>query len=406
MKSITVGFIAFGCASTLPAPSAEAVKWKPLYSFCSQANCVDGARPRATVIDLSGDFYGTTEAGGADNKGTIFKLAPDGAEAVVHSFSGYPKDGEGPFAGLIADKNGNGYGTTVVGGSHNFGTVFKLASDGTETALYSFTCTGSDGCSPFGGVIKDGGNLYGTTLEGGYYDDSECGSGCGIVFKLAPDGRETVLHEFKGPEGPDGAFPWAGLVRDKAGNLYGTTANGGGNGGDLGTVFKLAPDGTETFPHNFAGGTDGADPQAPLIMDKTGNLYGTTVDGGSAGCNQNLGCGTVFMVAPDGTEKVLHAFAGGSDGAHPQAGLLMDKAGNLYGTTYYGGGGARCPAGGCGTVFKLTPDGTETVIHACASGKSGRGPEAGLVADKKGNLYGTTFYGGANRSGMVFELKQ
>src|SRR5215469_2122652 len=265
---------------------------------------------------------------------------------VRYTFTG-GSDGSGPSSSLIFDNAGNLYGTTQGGGANRNGTVFKLTPSGTETVLYSFK-GGNDGADPFGGVIADkAGNLYGTTYSGGG------NAGCGIVFKLAPDGTESVLHVFG--SGRDGCNPWAGVVMDAAGNLYGTTVSGGGTGCSpygCGTVFKIATDGTETVLHAFADVPDGANPYSPLLMDKAGNLYGTTEYGGT---NLPAGSvGTVFKIAPDGTESVLHAFDY-TDGSYPTAGLIMDKAGNLFGTTAWGSI--------IGAVFKLAPDGTETVLH-------------------------------------------
>ncbi|MGH9206790.1 MAG: choice-of-anchor tandem repeat GloVer-containing protein, partial [Acidimicrobiales bacterium] len=234
------------------------------------------------------------------------------------------------------------------------------------------------------------GNLYGTTGSGGASND-------GVVFKLTPGGTETVLHSFAGGAS-DGSLPAAGLIADSSGNLYGTTSEGGAS--NNGVVFKLSPDGTETVLHTFAGGSsDGANPRAGLIADSSGNLYGTT---GSGGASND---GVVFKLTPGGTETVLHTFMGGGDGAFPLAGLIADSSGNLYGTTE-SGGGTGCIAGfGCGTVFKLSPGGTETVLYSFKGGPSdGAQPFAGLYADSSGNLYGTTSGGGASRWGTVFKL--
>jgi len=228
----------------------------------------------------------------------------------------------------------------------------------------------------------------------------ECilGSGLALVM-FAPlaiansKSQETVLYSFQGGGAGDGEDPAAGLTQDKKGNFYGTTYLGGGTGcggTGCGTVFKLAPDGTVRVLYSFDG-TAAAYPSAGLIMDTVGNLYGTTSEGG---CDD---CGTVFKIAPDGTETVLHSFQGGSDGAYPVAGLIIDKKGNLFGTTAEGG------ADGAGTVFKITPKGKEAVFYSFDY-TSGQAPRAGLIMDKKGNLYGTTNLGGVNSWGTVFEL--
>jgi uncharacterized repeat protein (TIGR03803 family) len=305
---------------------------------------------------------------------------------VFYSFTGYPENGVSPFGSLVMDPAGNLYGVTQAGGSPpplDGGTVFKLDPSGNESVLHSFT--GGDGSIPYAGLVIDtAGNLYGTTLFGG-------SSGYGTVFKLDPSGTETVLHSFTN-SGGDGAYPFAGLLVDKVGNLYGTTDVGGSFG--YGTVFKLDRSGTETLLHSFTNtGGDGAYPLAGLVMDTAGNLYGTTNDGGSSGY------GTVFKLDSSGTETVLHSFtnSSGGDGAYPFAGLVMDTAGNLYGTTIQGG------SSNYGTVFKLDPSGTETVLHSFAY-SDGAAPIAGLVMDPAGNLYGTTFEGGSSGYGTVFKL--
>ena len=320
-------------------------------------------------------------------------------QTILYSFTGANGDGAHPDAGLVFDWQGNLYGTTYLGGVSGRGTVFKVTSKGVETVPHSFT-GGADGATPFGGLVNSGhGNLYGTTAFGG---GTGCGGfGCGTVFQITPQGKEIVLYSFTGANG-DGAFPDAGLVSDFQGNLYGTTASGGdaGCGGSgCGTVFKMTPQGKETVLYSFTGANgDGANPVADLVFDWQGNLYGTTETGGGAGCN-GIGCGTVFKVTPKGTETVLHNFTGGADGATPFAGLVLDWQGNLYGTTEFGG------ASGFGTVFKVTAKGTETVLHSF-TGVNGDGiyPIGGLVLDLQGNLYGTTETGGAFGYGTVFKI--
>jgi uncharacterized repeat protein (TIGR03803 family) len=406
--------------SSAGAESGETV----LYKFCSQANCADGGAPSSSLImDASGNLYGTTTQGGANGGcpeigsgfgcGTVFKVAPDGTETVLYSFCSQANcsDGATPAASLMMDGAGNLYGTSATGGSendnypcgqHGCGTVFKLSFNGntwTETVLYAFL-GGSDGSGPQAGLIMDGvGNLYGTTSQGGAPD-------AGTVFELAANGTETVLHTFTRTAG-DGYIPSAGLVMDRSGNLYGTTILGGdqscpASNDGCGIVFKLSPNGsswTETVLHAFTGGSDGAWVWAGLISDREGNLYGTTSKGGSGGaCEDNggNGCGTVFKLAPDGTETILYAFKGGIDGADPSAGLIRDYSGNFYGTTGIGGAHDTCDRGklGCGTVFELTPSGTEKVVYSFKRGPTGSYPTAGLMMDAPGNLYGTTDFGG------------
>ena len=301
---------------------------------------------------------------------------------VLYNFRGSP-DGGLSYNGLVRDA-GNLYGTTAMGGISNLGTVFKLDKHGEETVLYSFTGKFSgDGQYPFSALVRDhAGNLYGTTANGGASDN-------GTVFKVDTTGSETVLYSFSGA---DGANPIAGLVRDAAGNLYGTTHGGGAYG--YGTVFKLDTKGTETVLHSFFGGSDGGNSYGGLIRDASGHLYGTTQGGGGTSSS-----GVVFKLDKAGNETVLYSFTGtGGDGANPCGGLLRDRAGNLYGTTSSGG------AFGLGTVFKVDPSGTETVLHSFSGSPDGANPYAGLIQDRAGRLYGTTAQGGASNYGTVFKL--
>jgi uncharacterized repeat protein (TIGR03803 family) len=261
----------------------------------------------------------------------------------------------------------------------------QTVSAQTETVLYSFR-GGEDGASSaLGNLVMDKqGNLYGTTPSGGIANSSCTSGSCGTVFKVSPAGKEKVLYRFTG--GADGASPQAGLVIDQAGNLYGTTFAGGIQncaGKGCGTVFKVSPAGQETVLYSFTGGDDGGLPIGGLVMDKTGNLYGTTED------SAPLTFGTVFKLTPSGTETVLHTFTGGSDGVSPSYGnLLMDTRGNLYGTTQAGGSSQG------GTVFRVTPSGTETVLYAFKGGADGKLPFGSLAMDKQGRIYGTTSLGG------------
>ncbi|HEX4077656.1 MAG TPA: choice-of-anchor tandem repeat GloVer-containing protein [Rhizomicrobium sp.] len=387
----------------VPAAGAE----KILHTFQGGS---DGIAPWGVLIrDKTGNLYGTTAGGGggmgcndgSDGCGIVFRIAPDATEAVLHAFAG-GCDGAFPFSGLVADKTGNFYGTTVSGGTCNSdqgdGTVYKLAPDGTETVVYAFM-GGSDGYGPNGLTADEKGNLYGMTSAGG--NGPGCNNiGCGLVFEITPKGKETVLYNFQG--GSDGAEPYGNVIRDAVGNLFGTTADGGSSGcggGGCGTVFKLAPDGTETILYAFQGGSDGEFPQNGVVADSAGNLYGTTAGGGGELV------GTIFEVTPAGIESVLYSFARESGGYYPEAGLIFDKAGNLYSTTSYGGGAGCKASGGCGAAFMLAPDGSETVLYGF-KGHRGREPSAGLLLGKHGDLYGTTNEGGDENNGVVFELKE
>jgi uncharacterized repeat protein (TIGR03803 family) len=400
-----------GIATLLLVSGAAAQsKFKTLHGFTDGKG--GGWVYAGLIFDSAGNLYGTTALGGAHGNGTVFKLAPNAGgswtEKVLYSFTG-GIDGSSPEAGLIFDAAGNLYGTTASGGTHGWGTVFKLAANGpdgnwTDSVLYSFTGS-QDGGSPLAGLIFDpSGNLYGTTFYGG---------GITTAFEMTPnsDGTwtEKVLHQFKG--GTDGSQLGASLIVDQAGNLYGTTVNGGNskcNGAGCGVVFELTPNGdgswTESVLHRFTGGKDGGNPFAGLIFDGSGNLYGTGEIGGNLkACN--IGCGVVFKLTPkaDGswTESVPHEFAGGKSGDVPSANLIFDQAGNLYGTTY--GAGAH----GYGTVFKLAPNSnggwTETVLHSFLD-HPGADPVAGLIFDAAGDLYGTTLGDRSTSFGSVFEI--
>lgn len=367
--------------------------YKVLYRFPGNSG---GSSPFNTVlVDSSDNLYGVTYDGGAHVRGAVYKLAHDGTVTILYSFTG-GADGSYPTSlpRLTIDKNGNLYGTTVAGGSAGQGVVFRLAPDGTESSVYSFT-GGNDGGAPFGGVISRKGVLYGTTSTGG-------ADQAGVVYKLTLDGTETVLHAFGGGGNDDGNEPEEGLLADKQGNLFGTTTSGGTKGDRTsGTVFEVPKHGEETLLYSFQGGTDGGEPGCALIGDSSGNLYGTTTIGGQ------YSQGVVFEVA-DGAETVLYSFQGGADGSLPWS-LVMDTDGNLYGTTKYGGG-TGCGGGGCGTVFKLAPDHTETILHAFQGGSDGALPDEGLSIDKKGNLFGTTEEGGTgcdgDGCGTIFMLKK
>jgi len=372
--------------------TAHAQTFSVLYNFGAGT---DGANPEATLLrDKSGTLYGTTYYGGFGGNGTVFKLDTAGNETVLYRFAGPPTDGMSPNASLVMDGTGNLYGTTLDGGALDYGTVFKLTPTGQETILHSFS-DGTDGGSPQAGLLLAGGKLYGTTEVGG---DASCindGHGCGVVFEMTTKGKETVLYSFDGGTGnDDGDYPYGGVIRDSTGNLYGTTHYGGPGFG--GIVFELdaASGYTLNMLYGFSSGLDGGAPFAGVVRDKAGNLYGTFNAGTTS-------FGGVFIVDPAGTETVLYSFAGPpNDGDGPQAGLVRDAKGNLYGTTM--GGGLY----GVGTVFELSPSGgtwTERILHNF-SGSDGAVPVGGLVRDSAGNLYGTTYEGGTYNAGVIFKI--
>jgi uncharacterized repeat protein (TIGR03803 family) len=323
-----------------------------LLSFTGASN---GAGPFAGMIaDSQGNLYGTTDVGGGRGCsstrgcGTVFKLTTSSSYTLLHAFQG-GSDGIQPMDPLVRDSAGNLYGTAHEGGSNycdgypGCGIVFKLDSSGAETILHVFT-GGTDGALPYSGVVRDSlGNLYGTTLIGGSSDN-------GTVFKIDPAGVESILYTFTG--GADGGSPYQ-VILDSHGNLYGTANNGGDRSCvsyGCGVVFKLDPSGTEIVLHTFQGGaSDGSGPVAGVIRDAAGNLFGTTERGGASGV------GTVYKLDPAGELTLLHSFSGASDGSSPNAGLIRDSAGNLYGVTAYGGDLSKCDGQGCGVVFKITP---------------------------------------------------
>jgi uncharacterized repeat protein (TIGR03803 family) len=361
----------------LATRTAKAQTYSVLYSF---KGGTDGENPSGTVVrDGKGNLYGTTYFGGAHDRGTVYKVNKAGKETVLYSFQGAP-DGANPITNLIMDSVGNLYGTTSCGGNGSCvngqtpgcGAVFELSpksgGDWKKTVLYSFAGGSADGQSPEAGLIMDkAGNLYSTTLTGG-------AQGYGTVFKLDTKLNETVLYNFGAF--PDGESPGA-LLRDSVGNLYGTTFGGGAR--HLGSVFKLDTASNETILYSFKGGFQGETPNSGLIRHANGDLFGTTELG-----NQRAQ-GTIFKVSKAGKMTVLHRFEGSPDGTGPFAGLVQDKAGNFYGTTLAGG------AFGPGTVFKLDTTGKETVLYSFDG--SIVYPQA-LIVDKAGNLYGTTELGG------------
>jgi uncharacterized repeat protein (TIGR03803 family) len=320
-----------------------------LYSF---TGATDGGDPEAGLVqDKEGNLYGTTAGGGASGGGVVFRVQPDGNETVLYSFPFVGPEGDSPVAGVVRDQEGNLYGTTPgggdlsCGGGGGCGVVFKLDPAGNESVLNAFD--GADGAAPGARLLRDEkGNLYGDTYSGG---NDDCVTGdCGVVFEVSPTGKEKVLRAFSGS---DGANPLADLVYDQSGNLYGTTFFGGSCSQEgCGVVFKLTPTGEYTLLYDFTGGEDERFPSG-LVRDKQGNLYGTTQGGGVSQY------GSVFRLDPHGNLTTLYTFTGGTDGNGPYTGVVQDKEGNLYGMTNAGGNtSSTCPYGseGCGVVFKIT----------------------------------------------------
>jgi uncharacterized repeat protein (TIGR03803 family) len=383
----------------ITSPSVQAQTFTVLHEFNGAG---DGAEPTSGVTLDSGVLFGVTSIGGSFNYGTLFRLDTAGHESVLHSFLG--GEGLGPLGGMIKDSAGNLYGTSVDGGTpegggcaHGCGTIFKRDTAGNQTVLYAFTGK-TDGGAPNAALIRDAaGNLYGTTTNGGV-PFCYVSFGCGVIFKLDTANHETVLYQFA--DGIDGKMP-SGLVADSAGNFYGTTYDGGTYG--IGAIFKLDQTGTLTVLYSFPGGADSSDPAGHLIRDRAGNLYGTTY-----AAFDTQGYGIVFKLDSAGSFTVLYNFTVPVDGEYPNS-LVMDGAGNLYGLTLGGGTGSGCYYGSCGTVFKLDTSGNKTILHSF-NGSDGELPN-GLTMDSAGNLYGTTLGGGKGRGcsyyrgcGTVFTL--
>jgi uncharacterized repeat protein (TIGR03803 family) len=411
-----------------------------LYSFTGGS---DGANPEAGLVLASdGNLYGTTYDGGTSNAGTVFQFSTNGALTSLYSFTG-GNDGGYPLAGLVLGSDGNFYGTTAGGGTNDYGTVFQFSTKSGLTSLYSFT-NGNDGVEPEAGLVQGGdGNFYGTTYVGGT-------NGYGTVFQISTSGALASLYSFTG--GDDGAYPQAGLVLGSDGNFRGTTYEDGTNG--AGTVFKISAHGALTGSYAFTGGNDGANPEAGLVQGSNGNFYGTTESGG-AYYIRDEGMGTVFQISPNGTLASLYVFTNSDVGAYPEAGLVLGSDGNFHGTTYDGGtndfgavfsistngtltnlysfgynDGANPEAGlvqdsdgnfygttddgganDDGTVFKINTNGALTTLYSFGMATNANGdpldgafPEAGLARGSDGNFYGTTSFGGSNGWGTVFQI--
>jgi uncharacterized repeat protein (TIGR03803 family) len=362
----------------------------------------DAATPSGLMQSSDGNFYGTSLNGGLYSQGAFFRVTPEGVEKVLYSFGGGTTDGANP-EGVIQGKDGNFYGATGAGGIGSCpggcGIVFKITPAGAESVVYFFTGAG-DGGSPNDLLQGSDGNFYGAAALGGVVNSS-CGSqGCGVVFRLSPSGTLTTLYAFTGgaADGAEAAY----VIQGTDGNLYGDTVYGGQS--DNGTVFELTLSGTETILHSFAGGDDGAIPFAPLTEGSDGNLYGTTQYGGT------YGNGVIFSIQlgpiPAGTsnEAVLHAFVGNtSEGANPATAMTQGTDGNFYGTTN-SGGNPNC-AGGCGSVFKITPAGALTTLYLFGTGAGNVPPNpTSLIQGSDGDFYGTASQGGQNGFGTVFKL--
>lgn len=396
INRIAIGFAAL-IAFALPAMAAtESV----LYSFPNSGT----GYPSGTLYFRNGSLYGTGAGDEKSADGQVFKLtnkAGSWKEKTLLTFDG--ANGSTPFAGLLRDSNGVLYGTTWQGGAYNGGAVFALVKSGGKWAastIWAFGGKAGDGTTPTCNLVMDkSGNLFGTTYQGG-------AQGVGIVFELSKANgtwTETILHSFANNP-TDGWEPYAGLLMAGPGKFYGTTQYGGSQGGN-GTVFELFRSGgvwKEKVLYSFTGGADGGEPWAPLIRDKEGDLYGTTYAGGYV-VHGYADIGTVFELVRSKNqwkERVLHDFGGNGDpGINPVAGLRWGPSGQLYGTT----------AGGGGTAFELTQSNqgtlwTYSVLHEFGDAGDGVSPQGAVTLDKNGNLYGTTAGGGSDNLGTVWKI--
>jgi uncharacterized repeat protein (TIGR03803 family) len=381
------------------APAAFAQTFTVLYSFTGGA---DGGNPaEGVVLDSAGNLYGTTQYGGTGNCtqyglqgcGTVFKVANQQTESVLYSFQG-GSDGEYPWAGLALDNKGNLFGTTVTGGL-GFGVVFRVAKSGTENVLHRFTGA-TDGAFPWASLTLDrAGHLFGTTTSGGDLSCGTRGAGCGNVFKLYGY-KKKVIHPFTGVPS-DGNYPGYGALIDHNGNLYGTTGSGGA--ADAGTVYKVDRNGKYTVLYSFSGKSDGCEPLGRLAADENGNLYGA-----ASACG-DFNQGTVFRLNSTGSLTVLYSFGvdASTSANGPFGGVVRDRKGNLYGTTLFGG---ECGVSqsGCGTVFKLSPSGSMTLLHTFNGTAEGASPWCNVTLDAADNLYGTTTIAGQGGAGTVWKI--
>ncbi len=375
--------------AALIVASASLADAQTLQTLCS-FNSTNGANPQASLtLGTDGNFYGTTETGGTNQGGTVFRISTNGTLATLYSFTG-GIDGANPYAALTLGNDGNLYGTTETGGTNRSGTVFRISTNGTLTSLYLFT-GGNDGANPYAALaLGSDGYFYGTTYSGGT-------NGYGTVFKISTTGALTSLYSFTGGNEP----VRAGLVQGSDGYFYDTTVIGGTY--RCGTVFRISTNGTLTSLYSF-GGNDGRTPYAGLVQGRDGNFYGTTSLGGT------YGAGTVFKIDANGTLTPLYSFGsilggyGNSlDGAQPSAALVQGSDGNFYGTTSGGGAYTNQYGQGCGTVFRISTNGTLTSLYSF-TGINGQCLYAALTLGNDGNFYGTTYNGGSGGYGTVFCL--
>jgi len=376
---------------------------KVLWNFAGGS---DGSQPWSNyfISDAKGNLYAATAGGGTYSAGTVFMLSPAGKETVLYEFTGANGDGNAPHGRLAFDAKGNIYGTTQSGGTNGTGTVYELSKRSgvwTEKVIYNFSATGADGISPSAGMtIAPDGTMYSTTPDGGAYSG-------GVIFSLkktVKGWKQTVIHNINFPS--EGGFPYEGVMRDAAGNLYGVAPAGGAS--QQGVVYRLSPSKNgwvDTVLYSFTGQNgDGSGLYwIDLISDATGNIYGATSFGGTNGT------GTVWKLVYSKTKKsysesILYEFgsSGSGDGNNPYGGLAMDSKGNLYGTALNGG------SSNLGAFYRLTKQGKtwkETILHSFVGANDGAQPTGNPYIDAQGRLYGMAETGGTANLGIVYRIK-
>jgi len=410
-RSLVLALAAFVASIALPNIASAATRERILFTF---DGVLDGANPSAPLVaDASGNFYGTAANGCTYNYGCVFKLSnPNGiwTQTILYSFSG--ADGATPTASVILDSTGNLYGTTALGGDFNTGIAFKLTpttrGPWTETLLHSFG-SGSDGYTPAELTIDSTGNIYGITQFGGTASSGP--NNGGTVYRLTyANGAwtETVLYSFPGEFlGPNGDLPVGGVTIDHAGNLYGVTQAGGSHG--KGAVFTLARDAdgtyTERIIHSFTV-ADGDLPNSTPVFDSAGNLYGTTYFGGNTNLCPSDGCGVIYQLKKNSNgswDLIVLRELQKEDGWEAVGPVVFDRAGNLYAAAQAGG------ADSWGTILKLTPRTSapwpETIVHNFTNNPDGAVP-SGVTVNSFGSIFGTTDAGGSSQMGIIFEIAQ
>jgi uncharacterized repeat protein (TIGR03803 family) len=353
-------------AVTQPAAASH---FRVLYNFAGKP---DAFGPLCALRDTQGTLFGISGGGGTNDFGTIFKLTSDGTETVLYSFTKAP-----PRGNFVMDGSGNFYGATL-SSKNDGGTIFKVSPDGTKTVLHTFPEEGFNDASPSGVAMDSKGNLFGATQGGGQFE-------FGTVFEIAANGEFSTLHSFSDA---DGIGP-SGITLDAAGNLYGTAFQGGAV--EVGTLYKITPSGDFTVLHSFDGQHEGYSPDGQVAIDAQGNLFGTLTEGG------DFGDGTLFKYDTSGKFSILHEFQGSpKDAAYPWGNLVVESNGKIFGVTQKGGENQK------GTVFKLTRRGKFSILHSF----DGEYPEACLVSDHMAHLFGTALNGGSLNSGTLFRAQE